>query len=40
MLQSSWFLWGHGVIVRQEQQGPRDGVTVTSHYLPLGSLHL
>ena len=40
MLHSSQFLWGHSVIVQQENLGPRDGVTVTSHYLPLGSLRL
>lgn len=40
MLYSSQFLWGHSVIVQQEKLGPRDGVTVTSHYLPLGSLRL
>lgn len=40
MFQSSRFLWGHSVIVQQEKPGPRDGVAVTSHYLPLGSLRL
>lgn len=40
MLHSSQFLWGHSVIVQQEKLGPRDGVTVTSHYFPLGSLRL
>lgn len=40
MFHSSRFLWGHSVIVQQEEPGPRDGVTVTSHYLPLGSLSL
>lgn len=40
MFHSSRFLWGHSVIVQQEEPGPRDGVTVTSHYLPLGSLRL